>query len=154
MKHTTASRLPSLILFALFIVVLLIALVAGVKAYSALVEQGDQANESRFANGLIANSIRSMDSYASVQQGQGPQGPSLVMIENTEAGFFETRIYLWQGEVLLEFSPSHDPYTPSKATKLIDSDIFEFTLENNFVHVTTDEGSTDIALRASGREVR
>ncbi len=109
MKNTTASRIPSLVLFALFIIVLLIALVAGVRAYSSIVNEGDNADEQRFANGLIINSVRAMDSYASIQEGQGPQGKSIVLLENTDAGFFETRIYLWQGEVILEFASSYEP---------------------------------------------
>lgn len=153
MRNNTASRIPSLVLFALFIVVLLIALVAGVRAYSSLVEEGDESGEHRFANGLIVNSIRAMDSYDAIVEGKGPEGPSIVMIENTDAGFFETRIYLWQGQVMLEFTASDAPYTPSNATKLIDSEKFEFVLDSGFLQVITDEGSTDIAIRSGGSEV-
>lgn len=153
MKNTTASRIPSLVLFALFIVVLLIALVAGVRAYSSLVDEGNDANEERFANGLIANSVRAMDSYGSIQEGVGPEGRSIVMIESTDAGFFETRIYLWKGAVVLEFAPSYEAYQPSRSTKIIDSQTFDFVLEPNLLHVTTDEGTTDIAIRSNGSGV-
>ena len=154
MKNSTASRIPSLVLFALFIIVLLIALVAGVRAYSSLVTEGEDANEHRFANGLITNSIRAMDTYGSIREGEGPQGPSIVMMESTDAGFFETRIYLWQGEVILEFAPSSEPYTPTRGTKLLDSDTFEFTLDPDLLTVTTDEGTTDISIRANGSGVQ
>ena len=153
MKNSATSRIPSLILFALFIIVLLIALVAGVRAYSSLVAEGDDANEHRYANGLITNSIRAMDSYASIRQGQGPEGPSIVMMEYTDAGFFETRIYLWEGQVILEFAPSGDAYSPSRGTRLIDSSTFDFVLEPGSLQVTTDEGSTEIALRSGGSGV-
>ena len=154
MKNTTASRIPSLVLFALFIIVLLIALVAGVRAYSSIVNEGDNADEQRFANGLIINSVRAMDSYASIQEGQGPQGKSIVLLENTDAGFFETRIYLWQGEVILEFASSYEPYQPSRGTKLMVSQTFDIVLEPGILHVTTDEGTTDIAIRSNGSGVR
>lgn len=154
MRNSTASRIPSLVLFALFIIVLLVALVAGVRAYSTIVDEGNDANEHRYANGLITNSIRAMDTYGSIREGEGPQGPSIVMMENTDAGFFETRIYQWQGEVILEFSSSSEPYTPSKGTKLLDSETFEFTLDPELLVVTTDEGTTDIAIRSAGSGVR
>lgn len=154
MSDTTASRIPSLVLFALFLIALLITLVAGVRAYSTIVDEGNGANEHRFANGLIANSVRAMDSYGSIREGEGPQGPSIVLMENTESGFFETRIYQWQGEVILESSPSSEPYHPSKGTTLLESQTFEFTLDPGLLVVTTDEGTTDIAIRSAGSGVQ
>lgn len=154
MNGSPASRIPSLALFTLFIIALLIALVAGVCAYDTIVDEGNDASEHRYANGLITNSIRAMDSYGSIRVGEGPQGPSIVLMENTETGLFETRIYQWQDEVILERSPSSEPYSPSEGTKLLESQTFEFTLDPNLLVVTTDEGTTDIAIRSAGSGVR
>ena len=52
------GRLFTVLLFALFIVALLIAIMAGTGLYRALVDVREQADASRLATGLIANSVR------------------------------------------------------------------------------------------------
>ena len=88
------GRLFTVLLFALFIVALLIAIMTGTGLYRALVEVRDQADDTRLATGLIANSVRAADSVDAVGAGKGPEGRSLVLTERLDSGTFETRIYL------------------------------------------------------------
>ncbi len=153
MKNAATSRILFLILFVFFAVVLFTALAVNCGAYDLLADEYDETNECRYTNGVIVNSIRSADSCAAIKEGEGPQGKSIVMMEKTDAGLFEKRIYLWQGGILLEFAQSGEPYTPSNGTKLAESETFDFSLEPNLLRVTTDEGSADIAIRSYGSEV-
>ena len=53
-----AGRTAALALFTLFAVALLLALVAGVRVYAALVSAEDAVEDDRFATGLLVNSVR------------------------------------------------------------------------------------------------
>lgn len=148
-----ANRLSALVLFALFVVALLLALVAGVGAYSTIVSEGDEISDSRFSHGLILNSVLASDSFDSVQIGCGPEGDALVLVEQTLAGTFETRIYKYKGEILQEYTLAGNAYDPDGATKLLDSATLDFTLDGSLLKVSTDEGLTEVAIRAGIRGV-
>lgn len=81
--------------------------------------------------------------------GSGPEGRSLVIVEELQSGTFETRFYLYQGRVLQEYSIAGTPYTPEKASIVADSDTFEFTYSKGLLSVTTDQGTSNVALRSA-----
>ena len=112
------GRLFTVLLFALFIVALLIAIMAGTGLYRALVDVREQADASRLATGLIANSVRAADSMDAVGAGKGPEGRSLVLTERLDSGTFETRIYAYQGSIVEEYALADAAYTPEKATPI------------------------------------
>ena len=118
------GRLFTVLLFALFIVALLIAIMAGTGLYRALVEVRDQADDTRLATGLIANSVRAA------------------------SGTFETRIYAYQGSIVEEYALADAAYTPEKATPVVASERFAFSYENGLLTVETDDGSVQVALRS------
>lgn len=148
MKSISTSRLPSLILFALFVCALLLALVSGIRIYSSLVDEQNEAEQMRFANGLIVNSVKSMDAYGSVESGIGPEGESLILVQHLEGGVFETRFYGYRGNVVMEYTSSENEIDPDNATKILESDTFEFEISKGLLTVSTDEGDTDVALRS------
>lgn len=143
------GRFFTVILFALFVAVLLIAIMAGTGLYRALVDVRDQADTSRLATGLIANSVRASDATDAVGAGQGPEGRSLVLSERLENGTFETRIYAYQGMIVEEYALADAEYTPDKATPIVASERFSFSYENGLLSVETDDGNVQIALRSS-----
>lgn len=143
------GRLFTALLFALFVAVLLIAIMAGTGLYRALVDVRELADSSRLATGLIANSVRASDATNAVGTGEGPEGSSLVLTERFESGTFETRIYAYQGAIVEEYALSDAPYTPEKATPLVNSNTFAFSFENGLLTVDTDDGTVQIALRSA-----
>lgn len=153
-SNGVTSRIPALALFALFICALLLSLVAGVRVYDTLIVRSDASDAQRFAEGLVSNSIKGLDSYGAVVSGEGPEGPALLLLESTDAGVFETRIYKHDGSVVLEYTMEGAPFEPSKATELVKSDTFGFTLAPGYLSVVTDMGQTDIALRSGGMGVK
>ncbi|WP_080799632.1 DUF4860 domain-containing protein [Arabiibacter massiliensis] len=142
------GRLFTVLLFALFVVALLIAIMAGTGLYRALVDVRDAADSSRLATGLIANSVRAADAVDAVGAGQGPEGRSLVLTERLDSGTFETRIYAYQGFIVEEYALDDAPYTPEKATRIVASERFAFSYENGLLVVQTDDGDASIALRS------
>lgn len=143
-----SGRLFTALLFALFVVVLLIAIMAGTGLYRALVEVRDQADTSRLATGLIANSVRAADAVDAVGTGRGPEGASLVLTERLDGGTFETRIYAYQGNVVEEYALADAAYTPEKAHLIVSSERFSFTYENGLLVIDTDKDRVKIALRS------
>lgn len=142
------SRILPLVLFFLFVAVLSIALVAGTKAYTSIEEQSSAISEHRIANAAIANTIRSVDSIGAIEEQRIKGSKSLVIKENTEAGIFENRIYLYNGNVILEYAESDEAYVPARGEKLVASDMFDFEIDNGVIHITTDEGTSDIYVRS------
>lgn len=143
------GRVFTALLFALFILALLIAIMAGTGLYRALVEVRDQADTSRLATGLIANSVRAADSVDAVGRGQGPEGSSLVLTERLENGTFETRIYAYQGAIVEEYALADAAYTPDKASHIVDSERFSFDYNSGLLTVETDDGMVEVALRSA-----
>lgn len=144
-----AGRLFTGLLFALFVIVLLLALVAGTKVYSALSTMSAQGNDDRVAMSLIANTVRAQDAVDAVSEGTGPEGPALVLTEHLASGAFETRIYLSGGWVVEEYSPADAPYRPQVATPLVTARNFDFTYGDGLLQVDTDRGTVAIALRCA-----
>ena len=141
------GRMFTILLFVMFISVLLLAFMAGTSVYKALSIMDNSANEERAALTLLANSIRGNDALKSVGVGMGPEGESLVLTEYYQSGTFETRIYLYKGEILQEYTLAGTDYVPSRAVSIVPSDTFDFTYENGLLSIITDQGTSEIALR-------
>lgn len=143
------GRVFTALLFALFILALLIAIMAGTGLYRALIDVREQADTSRLATVLIANSVRAADAVDAVGKGQGPEGSSLVLTERLENGTFETRIYAYRGSIVEEYALADAAYTPDKASHIVDSERFSFDYDNGLLTVETDDGVVQVALRSA-----
>lgn len=148
-QHTsTKSKVAALVLFALFIVCLLLVLVAGVKAYSTLATADAVTKTSRFSGGMLENNVRAFDELDAVTSAQGPQGTALVLTQTTPAGAFETRLYQYNGELMQEYVAQEAPFSPELAVPVMRTKTFSFSFENNLLTIVTDEGRTYVAIRS------
>lgn len=136
-------------LFAFVVVVVLLAMIMGANTYGNLAAERFDAADLRAGSNLLLNSVRGADRADAVYAGQGPEGPSLVIVERLDSGEYETRLYSYQGEVLQEYAEAGSPYTPGRATKVADSATFGFSYENGLLTLWTDAGSTSVALRCA-----
>ncbi len=153
--HAGGKKVPSMhafsiVLFTVFIVSILITLMTGTRIYRQLAVQQQSADDARLSLNLIANCIKANDATDAIAAGDGPEGNSLVLVERLETGTFETRIYLFEGKVLEEYSVAGNPYTPEKATVIASSETFSFTYGKGLLSITTDAGTVDVALRCIG----
>lgn len=144
------GRIFTVLLFAFVVIFLLALLAVGVQAYSAINDSREQSDDSRLGLSLIANNIRMNDRIGAIGVGKGPEGDSLVLTENLESGSFETRIYLYQGQIVEEYSQANKAYTPERARGIVPSEQFEFAYSAGIITVYTDRGSVDMALRSIG----
>ena len=145
-RRSVGRAYPVLFLVAAF-VLLLLALVGGVRAYSAVAAAQSGNNTRREGLALIANSVRANDASGSVAVGRGPEGRSLVVVEDLPTGSYEVRTYLYRGAVVQEYALAGSQYTPESATTLVSSDSFDFSYAGGLLAITTDQGTCEVALR-------
>ncbi|WP_303202002.1 DUF4860 domain-containing protein [Raoultibacter timonensis] len=144
-----SSRVFVVALFALIVLSLLSALIIGMEVYKSIAADRAAADDTRLGLSLIANSIHAADSADSVGMGAGPEGDSLVLIERDGDSAYETRIYLFEGRIVEEYATAEAPYTPEKATAIVDSQTFAFDYGNGLLTVQTDQGSASVYLRST-----
>lgn len=148
--HNEAAKgIAPIIIFALFVILLLLALVAGLRSYASEVASSDDSKATRLSVGFLANTVRSFDSTGFVCTGEGPEGEALVLAEHTPAGVFETRIYAYQGNLLQEYALSEAAYSPESATVLFPTDEFSFNVSDDLLTIETQAGTANVALRSS-----
>lgn len=135
-------------LFALIIGMLMITLGAGVGVYRNISETRWADEQNRTGLTLIANSVHITDTIDAIGVGAGPEGQSLVLTELFSTGAYETRIYLHQGNIVEEYAVAGSPYTPERATPLVESDVFSFSYANNLLSVNTTHGTEQIMLHS------
>ncbi|MBQ9059484.1 MAG: DUF4860 domain-containing protein [Atopobiaceae bacterium] len=142
------GRVFSVLLFAVFIITVLLCIVVGTDTYRRLMDYQSSADATRLGLNLIANSVHANDETDAIGTGAGPEGRSLVLFERTENGSYETRMYLYKGQIVQEYALAGSPYTPDKATPVVESQSFDFSYNGGLLTVFTDQGSVDVALRS------
>lgn len=167
-------------LFALFVIVLLMAILAGTDVYRALYQEGETADNQRLSLTLLANDVRANDQIGSVARawvtedtvsveevdadggalslaavaedahGGFIQGPALVLRETLPGGVYETRLYRYDGTIMEEYALADAPYDPEKATAIVASSVFDFSYQDGLLTIVTDAGEVSVALRTAG----
>lgn len=135
-------------LFIMIIGLLMVTLGSGVNVYRNISDARFNDEQNRTGLTLIANSVHITDTIDAVGVGTGPEGQALVLTELFSTGAYETRIYLYQGNIVEEYAVAGTPYTPERATPLVESDTFSFTYANNLLSVNTAHGTEQIMLHS------
>ena len=142
------ARVFTILLFTLFIVLLLMAFVMGTNVYRSLSIMNTTTNDQRAALTMLANSVRNNDALSGVGINErGPEGNALVLSEHLPNGTFETRIYLYEGNVIQEYALAGANYMPSRATVIGPSETLEFAYDDGLLSITTDQGTSFVTLR-------
>lgn len=148
-RKALGIRAFTIALLAVFFVVLMTGLAAGVSMYQAVANNQIDTNRARMQAGLLASNVHANDSANAIGTGQGPEGRALVLTEGSGADAYEMRIYLYQGQIVQEYSVAGAEYTPERAQPLMDSTSFDFEQHGNLLVIRTDQGATNVALRSS-----
>lgn len=148
-KKGRNSRVFTVVLLAVFFIVLMAGLAVGVAMYQAVANNQLETNAARMQAGLLASNVHVNDVANAVGTGNGPEGRALVLSERAgDGGAYEMRIYLYEGNVVQEYSLAGAAYTPERAQPLISSSSFDFALHGNLLVIFTDQGATNITLRS------
>lgn len=146
---TRTRRLAPAVLYLLFVLALLGALMVGGMAYRAVLAQKAAVDADRTAVSLLSGYVRANDTVGAVGQGQGPEGPSLVLSESDRTDTYETRIYLYKGAIVQEYAIAGTPYAPENATEVVDSQTFSFAYRDGLLTIDCDQGTATVALRTA-----
>ena len=147
-KRSSSTAVFSILLLVVFFIALMAGLAAGAGMYRSVADTQIATGQARMESGLLASNIRVNDHLQAIGVGNGPEGDSLVLVNDLATGTYETRIYRYEGQIVQEYSRAGTEYTPTRAQPLVTSDTFEFTFQGGLVSITTDHGTTDIALRS------
>lgn len=148
-KKGIATRVFTIALLTVFFVVLMTGLAAGVAMYQAVANNQIDTNQARMQAGLLASNVHANDVAGSIGSSSGPEGRSLVFSETFDGQTYETRIYLYEGNIVQEYSLAGSEYTPARAQPLIESSTFDFMQHGNLLVIKTDQGATNVALRSN-----
>lgn len=138
----------TILLFFVLIISLLLAVVAGTRIYGNLRNLQSATNNTRLGVSLITNTVRTNDAVSAVAVGKGPEGNSLVLREILESGTYETRIYLYNGNIVQEYALESAVYAPDRATVIVTSDVFDFSYSNGMLTIKTSQGTSEVLLRS------
>ncbi len=147
-KHRSLSVF-TMALFATFMAIELIAIVIGTMGYRSIHAAQSAEQASSHVLGPIISAVRSNDAEDAVAVGQGPEGRSLVLVNAQDDSTYETRIYLYEGSLVEEYSLAGTAYTPAKATRIATTSTFDFSYENGLLSVFCDQGTARVALRSA-----
>lgn len=138
----------TLVLFGLVVVALMISLLFATTVYGAINTERVEGDENRAALNVIANSIRQTDAFEFAISKKGPQGNSLVLVEHTKNGNYETRYYLYKGMLLQEYTRESAPFNPEDAVQIANLNEFTFAIDDSLITVFTDKGQIEVAIRS------
>ncbi len=148
------GRVFTAILFGFIMIFLFAGVLMGIQTYRSINSAGVSVNETRSSISFIANSISFSDAAHAVTVGQGPEGASLVLLENQGGTSYETRFYAFEGTVVQEYTVSGNPYTPQAAQVVVASHRFDFTIDGALITVWLDQGVSYNAIRSYQGGVR
>lgn len=135
------------LLMVLVIGAVLVALLVGVTLYGDGHRLDQATSRSRETHGLLVNSLLAADLAGEVSTMAGPEGDALVISEDTGLGVFETRYYLYQGQLVKDYALEGAELSPSRAVPLMDARDFSFSYDPWSIEVTVDGTSQTVARR-------
>lgn len=144
------DRVFILALFAMLVVSLVIIFALGTNVYRSLAQSRTESEQVRVQTSLLTTSVRTNDEYDFAKKTKGPEGPALVLRERTDDGTYETRLYLYKGNLMQEYAVAESKIDPKRATALCPVKRFSFRIKNGLVSILTDVGQTNVALRSEG----
>ncbi|NLA69982.1 MAG: DUF4860 domain-containing protein [Clostridiales bacterium] len=142
------SRISEMVRYAVAIVILLAMVFLAVNSYQAITTMQNENNDFRKELSYLANKVRAADTTGAVEVNSGKYGDALVIIDNTESGAYETRIYEDDGILYEEYQAQGTEYNKELATKITSTDKYKVSKADNVISIETDSGKTIVSLRA------
>lgn len=142
----------SLALFVLMLGCVLVLAIFGARVYRALTENQSRNNALRASLSYVAARLRAADQAQAVAVEAGPQGDALVLADAGEDTGYETRIYVYDGQLMEEYAARDSGYDPANAQAVARTDTFTVTLDGGLVTVNTDQGRVSVYLHTGEAE--
>ncbi|NLU25361.1 MAG: DUF4860 domain-containing protein [Clostridiales bacterium] len=136
-------------LLGIFALGFLLLVLFGTRVYLNTVA-GQRGNDDRRAlMTYLATAVHAYDEQGAILLGTGPEGDALILRDVTADGTYEHRIYLYQGNLVEEYTVAEEPLSPDTARQLGQTDAFFMKKEGeSLFRVQTDQGSILLHLRS------
>ena len=151
-RHRLNSAPFSLALFVLMLGCVLVLAAFGAQVYRALTENQSRNNGVRASLSYVAARLRAADEDGAVSILPGPQGDALILADTGEETGYETRIYVFDGQLMEEYTACQSDFDPSMAQAVARTDTFVVEMESGLVSVTTDQGTVRVYLHTGEAE--
>lgn len=143
------NRIYALILFAIIIMSFLIVTLLGINSFKSLQSHRETSLAQRLETQVVTSDVRSFDSADAISREAGPEGDALVLTEHLDSGDYQTRVYLYQGNLVQEYAAADSDIDPTKASVITSCATFEWSLdESGLLSIDTDTGTTRIYVHS------
>lgn len=136
----------SLALFVLMLGCVLLLAVFGAQVYGTLTQSQNRNKAVRASLSYVAARLRAADEEQAVSVVPGPQGDALLLSDVGEATGYQTRIYLYDGWLMEEYTDEQSEFAPDGAQPVARTDTFAVTVNGSLATVTTDQGTICVFL--------
>lgn len=138
------------VLFALVMVLMLLAILFAAHTYQLATASDARNAQLRSTEGFFASVIRASDASGGFEVGKsaGPEGDVLYVYQ--EDGAYETDIYLYKGMLVQESKAAGGNLEPENATPLFAMDTFAVDASGAGLRVTTSQGTFVCTPRSEG----
>lgn len=153
MKWKTKNSKPyfSMALFALLILATLALVLVGSRVYQLLVQGQNINSNGRAVHAYLYSQLRGADHTDGIILGKGPQGQALILQENIDGAVYETRIYIYENQLVEEYATQNTPFNPQRAQVVAQAEQLDIEkIKNNLFKINTDEGMLYFAPRSAG----
>lgn len=136
----------SLALFVLMLGCVLVLALFGAQVYGALTVSQNRNKAVRASLSYVAARLRAADEVQAISVEPGPQGDALILSDAGEDTGYETRIYVYDGQLMEEYAAEESSFDPAAAQPVARTGAFTVTMDDGLVTVTTDQGTVRVFL--------
>ncbi len=140
------------LIHALLLIAALVLTVFAARIYGSITEGREENNALRSTLAYVQTRLAATEYKDGVHVEEGSEGSVLVLREG-ESGY-ETRIYLYEGQLREELSPCGSPLSPDEANCLTAAESFSITEEAGVLRISIDGRQALSALRTERRDGR
>ena len=132
----------ALVLFGIFALCILGALLQGVRVYRNLTERGESSYENRTAAQYLVTRVRQTDCAGALSIGTFGMVETLELTETIGDEEYVTRVYCFDGYIRELFSAASYDFQPFDGECILPAQALDFNLENGLLtaQITTEAG--------------
>lgn len=146
-RRSNRGHVWTLLLFAVVMLLMLVAIVFGVRVYDAATRANAATTQLRAVEGYLSSALKATDKNNAVSVAAGPQGDTLRIATGDGNA---TSIYLSDGSLVEEYGAAGNALDPQSAVPIARLESFSADISESRVIVTTDVGTVVASLRSAG----
>lgn len=146
-RRSSRGHVWTLLLFAVVMLLMLVAIVFGVRVYDAATRANAATTQLRAVEGYLSSALKATDENNAVSVAAGPQG-DVLHIATGDGNV--TSIYLSDGSLVEEYGAADNALDPQSAVPIAKLESFSADISESRVVVTTDVGTVVASLRSAG----